>query len=51
MFRGYKYRKVINFMNLNKHDAAVKIQKVYRGWYHRLKSKRELKLFAIDQGI
>ncbi|CDW75240.1 leucine-rich repeat and iq domain-containing protein 3 [Stylonychia lemnae] len=50
-FRGYRERKTVKIIKKSRDDAATKVQKIFRGWFLRLKSRRELENFAIDSGL
>ena len=50
-YKGYKERKLISKITDVRYQAAQRIQKIFRGWYFRLKCKRDLELFALTNGL
>lgn len=50
-YRGYRVRNKAFFSSTERVKAALKIQKVWRGYLYRLKIKRELHQLLKDQGM
>ena len=50
-YRGYRVRSQSYFSAGERMKAATKIQKVYRGWIHRRKTKRQLIQMLKEEGL